>query len=67
MKSDEIPSVSEVQLDVAGLGSIKGLSLNNETCQYLGIPYATIPGRFRRSVLADSAWPNGTWDGTKLG
>ncbi|CAK7236589.1 hypothetical protein SCUCBS95973_009658 [Sporothrix curviconia] len=66
MRSDEIPSLGQVTLDVPGLGSITGLSLNNTTCQYLGIPYASIPGRFRRSVPA-TAWADGQHDGTKLG
>ncbi|CAK7231344.1 hypothetical protein SBRCBS47491_007899 [Sporothrix bragantina] len=66
MKSDEIPTLGRVTLDVPGLGSITGLSLNNTTCQYLGIPYASIPGRFRRSVPT-IAWTDGQHDGTKLG
>lgn len=66
MKSDEIPQVGTVELQLPILGKIKGLSYNNETCQYLGIPYADIPGRFRRSVPA-APWKNGEHDGTKLG
>lgn len=66
MRSDEIPEVGTVELQVPNLGKVKGISYNNETCQYLGIPYADIPGRFRRSVPA-SRWENGQHDGTKLG
>lgn len=58
--------VSQVSLDVPSLGQITGLCYDGETCQYLGIPYATIPGRFRRPQPAP-AWPSGSWDGTKLG
>jgi carboxylesterase type B len=67
MRSDEIPAVSQSQVEVPNLGTVNGISLNNKTCQYLGIPYAEIPGRFRRPVLADTPWKNGIWDGTKLG
>ncbi|KAF2808119.1 alpha/beta-hydrolase [Mytilinidion resinicola] len=66
MKSDEIPKVDTVETHIPGLGKIKGLSYNDSTCQYLGIPYANIPGRFRRSVPSP-AWKNGEHDGTKLG
>ncbi|KAF8855622.1 alpha/beta-hydrolase [Acephala macrosclerotiorum] len=54
MKSDEIPQVGTVELQLPTLGNIKGLSYNNETCQ------------FRRSVSA-APWKNGEHDGTKLG
>ncbi|CAK7202865.1 hypothetical protein SEUCBS139899_005592 [Sporothrix eucalyptigena] len=66
MKSDEIPFLGQVTLGVPGVGTITGLSLNNTTCQYLGIPYASIPGRFRRSVPT-TEWEVGHHDGTKLG
>ncbi|CAG9943064.1 unnamed protein product [Clonostachys rosea f. rosea IK726] len=67
MKSDEIPSIDQVFLEVPSLGTLKGISLNGKTCQYLGIPYASVPGRFRRSVPASEPWENGNWDGTRLG
>ncbi|KAH8901120.1 alpha/beta-hydrolase [Thozetella sp. PMI_491] len=67
MRSDEIPQVSQVQLDVPGLGTVTGLSLNKHVCQYLGIPYAQVPGRFRRSIPTPAPWKDGQWDGTKLG
>lgn len=66
MLSDHVPQVSTVQLTVPGLGEIKGLAYDNSTSQFLGIPYADVPGRFRRSVPV-SAWKDGVWDGTKLG
>lgn len=67
MLSDEIPQIGSVELAVPSLGKIKGLSYNSKTCQYLGIPYAEIPGRFRRSVPAEAPWKDEQWDGTKLG
>ncbi|KAL4876813.1 Alpha/Beta hydrolase protein [Aspergillus karnatakaensis] len=67
MRSDEVPDVSKVELKVPGLGAITGLSLNGEVYQYLGIPYAMIPGRFRRSKPAAEPWPERRWDGTVFG
>jgi hypothetical protein len=61
------PQVSTVQLDVPSLGTITGLCFDGSICQYLGIPYADVPGRFRRSVPAAEPWPEERWDGTKLG
>ena len=66
MRSDETPNIETVSLDVPSLGTIRGLSFNNSTCQFLGIPYAEIPGRFQRSVPA-GPWKDGIWDGRKLG
>ncbi|KAK7420229.1 hypothetical protein QQX98_002884 [Neonectria punicea] len=66
MKSDEIPSIGQVDLNVPELGTVTGISLNNEVCQYLGIPYGEVPGRFRRSVPS-RPWKGGKHDGTKLG
>lgn len=66
MKSDITPEIGTTELIVPTLGKIKGFSYDDKVCQYLGIPYGKIPGRFRRSVPAD-AWAKGTWDGTKLG
>lgn len=49
------------------LGSISGLHINDlGVDQFWGIPYATVPGRFRESNVVDS-WDNGVHDGTKLG
>lgn len=58
---------SPTELEVPGLGTLKGLCFDDKICQYMGIPYATIPGRFRRSRPFDSPWPQGKWDGTRLG
>lgn len=66
MLSDVVPEIGSVDLSVPTLGKIKGLSFDNQTCQYLGIPYGEVPGRFRRSRLA-APWKDGQWDGTKLG
>ncbi len=66
MLSDEIPMIGRIELEVPSLGKVNGISYDNQTSQYLGIPYAEIPGRFRRSVPAKE-WENRQWDGTKLG
>ena len=67
MRSDEIPKIDKFELDVPRLGNITGLSLNGTTCQYLGIPYAEVPGRFTRSIPARTPWETSHFDGTKLG
>ena len=67
MFSDMIPEVGSVELEIPNLGKIQGLKYDNTTCQYLGIPYADIPGRFRKSKPAAEPWKGGIWDGTKLG
>lgn len=61
------PAISTVELDVPSLGVTSGLCFDNTVCQYLGIPYATVPGRFRKSVLATAPWAGGRRDGAKLG
>ncbi|KIW64786.1 hypothetical protein PV04_09695 [Phialophora macrospora] len=61
------PVVNKVELDVPSLGTITGLCFYDQTCQYYGIPYATVPGRFRRPQPSPKPWPNNRWDGTKLG
>lgn len=60
-------SVSNVNVDVPSLGSAEGFCYDGKTCQYLSIPYATVPGRFRRPQPAPSPWPeNGHFDATKF-
>ncbi|TVY92626.1 Para-nitrobenzyl esterase [Lachnellula willkommii] len=66
MLSDEIPVVGNVELEVPSLGKIKGLSYDDQTCQYLGIQYGEVPGRFRRPKPS-APWKDGCYDGTKLG
>lgn len=49
------------------LGKVHGVHYDSiNVTQYLGIPYATVPGRFRKSVVLEQ-WANGEHDGTKLG
>lgn len=55
-----------IDLEVPGLGTVTGLCHDNDHCQYLGIPYATVPGRFRRSKPSATPWPDNKLDGTKL-
>lgn len=57
---------STVDLEVPSLGSVKGWCFDDSTCQYYGIPYGKVPGRFRRPQAADTPWPGNKWDGTKL-
>ncbi|CAH0050690.1 unnamed protein product [Clonostachys solani] len=58
---------SPIDLDVPGFGTLTGLCFDNNVCQYMGVPYATVPGRFRRPQPVSKPWPSGKWDGTKLG
>lgn len=52
---------------VKQLGSISGLRFSHlGVDQFWGIPYATVPGRFRESKVVES-WDNGVHDGSKLG
>lgn len=62
----EPKSWANVDLDVPELGTITGLCFDNGVAQYLGVPYATVPGRFRRSQPLAAPWPDKKWDGTKL-
>lgn len=67
-RSLQVPSTSTASLEVPKLGTITGILYNGGECtQYLGITYANIPGRFRRSIPAQEPWPMRTCDGTKLG
>lgn len=67
-QSRKTPIMTTTTRGIPGLGSISGISYENGECvQYLGIPYADIPGRFRKSVPAREPWPGNRWDGTKLG
>lgn len=63
MKYNYQPITYEEHIDI---GSFKGLDYEElNTKQVLGIPFATVPGRFRKSQLNDQ-WAN-QFDGTKLG
>ncbi|KAJ9615324.1 hypothetical protein H2200_001399 [Cladophialophora chaetospira] len=57
---------SKIDLNVPKLGKVTGWCFDNSTCQYYGIPYGKVPGRFRRPQPAEAPWPNKKWDGTKL-
>lgn len=47
------------------LGVVRGLS-SSFTCQYKGIRYATVTGRFASAIMAEQD-PNGLVDATVLG
>lgn len=67
MHSNEAPSVTNAELHVPKLGHLTGITLNEQMCQDLGIPYGEVPGRFRRAVAAPTPWKDGRHDGTKFG
>lgn len=58
--------IGERDLQVPGLGTVKGLRYSNGVCQFLGIPYARLVKRWTRSTLVTS-WPNDYHDGRDLG
>ena len=58
--------IGVTELEVLGLGKVKGLLYANGVRQFLGIPYASLKKRWTRSALRDS-WPDGYHDGRDLG
>lgn len=58
--------VGTTDLDVVGLGTVRGLIYPNGVRQFCGIPYASLSKRWTYSTLMTS-WPDGRHDGTKLG
>ncbi|KAF2115004.1 Alpha/Beta hydrolase protein [Lophiotrema nucula] len=56
----------EVELEVPSLGTLTGICFDKGTTQYLSVPYASVPGRFRRPSPSAAPWPEKKWDGTKL-
>ncbi|KIX00560.1 uncharacterized protein Z518_09625 [Rhinocladiella mackenziei CBS 650.93] len=52
----------EVQID--GLGSLKGWEYGTGLSQYCGIPYGWLAKRWTRSTLA-TCWPNNYYDGSR--
>jgi carboxylesterase type B len=54
-----------ITADVGSYGKVKGFTKGN-VAEFRGIPFATIPARFRRAEIVTSA-PGGTLDATKYG
>ncbi|KAF2809447.1 alpha/beta-hydrolase [Mytilinidion resinicola] len=65
--AQDVKVITKVSLNVPELGEITGICFDGKTTQYMGIPYATVPGRFRRPQPAAVPWPDQKWDGTKVG
>ncbi|RDL31820.1 Uncharacterized protein BP5553_09222 [Venustampulla echinocandica] len=57
-----------MQREVPGLGTVNGIEFAEcpNVEQYRGIPYGSVPARFRQSKLVTS-WPDNKWDGTVHG
>lgn len=57
-----------MQRKVPELGAVDGISSPDfpNIEQYNGIPYGSIPARFRQAKLV-TTWPDDKWDGTKYG
>lgn len=54
-----------ITADVGAYGKVKGFTKGN-IAEFRGVPFATIPARFRRAELVDSH-PEGIIDATKYG
>ena len=54
-----------ITADVGNFGKVTGFTTGN-AAEFRGIPFATLPARFRRGKLITSP-PNGIHDGTKYG
>lgn len=61
----QIP-VGTAELEIEGLGKLKGFIYPNGVRQFCGIPYGRLAKRWTRSTLATS-WENNFHDGTRLG
>ncbi|KAF5631098.1 triacylglycerol lipase V precursor [Fusarium tjaetaba] len=51
-------TVSDYTLNHPELGSIVGLARDDDVVQVRGIPFASVPGRFRQSILRDGPLPS---------
>jgi hypothetical protein len=58
----------KMERHVPGLGDIKAFYPpgSPKVEQYRGIPYGSVPARFRQAKLV-TGWPDNKWDGTKYG
>lgn len=55
-----------VELEIPGLGKVKGFEFPNGVRHFSSIPYGRLSKRWTRATLATS-WENNYHDGTKLG
>jgi hypothetical protein len=60
-----IAMANSITADVGSYGKVKGFT-NGNVAEFRGIPFATIPARFRRAERVTST-PGGTLDATKYG
>lgn len=63
--SPELTMSDLVDVDVGSYGKVRGFAKGNVT-EFRGIPFATIPARFRRAEIISSL-PEGIVDATKYG
>lgn len=61
-----LPAALMTKLEHATLGELTGLDRGNDIVQFRGIPYASIPARFRQSVLC-TGLPTRPFDATQTG
>jgi hypothetical protein len=60
-------AVSDYLLSHAELGDITGITRGDDIVQFRGIPFASIPGRFRQSVLKQGRLSSQTFDARQPG
>ncbi|PNP79285.1 hypothetical protein FNYG_07361 [Fusarium nygamai] len=60
-------TVSDYTLNHTELGSIIGLARDDDVVQFRGIPFASVPGRFRQSILRDGPLPSQPYDARQPG
>ena len=58
--------MSSITAKVGSYGTLKGFTNDSEVAEFRGIPFASIPARWRRSVKLDKL-PSSEFDATKYG
>lgn len=65
-KDDALDSFPEYRLEHKDLGQLIGLARGDDVVQFRGIPFATIPARFRQARLLESL-PQQPFDARRSG
>jgi len=60
-------AVSDYTLNHPELGSIIGFARGDDVVQFRGIPFASVPGRFRQSILRAGPLPSQPFDARQSG
>jgi hypothetical protein len=60
-------TVSDYTLNHPELGNIIGFARDDDVVQFRGIPFASIPGRFRQSIVRGGQLPSQPFDARQAG